>query len=269
MVRIVFLVEALGLIVTILEEVIKGFNLLTGAFFAMKFLAKMVLALATDGTSLILGSIALLLTDTSNIIVKARAVSDQCHPSTAPIAAPLTGGAPASPQSPPIFYAVAVDSHGTLYVPDYANTRIQTWAPNATAGVTIIQGNLGGGAPWPGDPAAASALAVAADGTVYTINNTYHTQMPGSVYKWVPGASTSTPVIIGTGLQQPQGIALGPGGTPTSWTVTPVWCGSTRRVPRQRGCHGRRRGRRSRRGGEPVRRRHRDRGRQIRQSLHL
>lgn len=202
-VRIVFLVEALGLIATILEEVIKGFSLLTGAFFALKVLAKMMLALATDGASLILGSIALLLTDTSNIIVKATAVSTQCGPNAAPIAAPLTGlGVPVSPQSPPALYAVAMNSHGTLYVPDCANARIQTWAPNATAGVTIIQGNAGPGAPNPADPARASALAVAADGTVYTINS-YPSKLPGSVYK------RRIPQSLHLRHQQPPGAEMG------------------------------------------------------------
>jgi sugar lactone lactonase YvrE len=128
----------------------------------------------------------------------------------APIAAPLTGrGVPVSPPYPPVLNAVAFDARGTLYVPDYANARIQTWTPNATAWVTIIQGNAGPGAPDPADPARASAMAVAAGGTVYTINS-YISELPGSVYKWAPGAST--PVIIGTGLSGPLGIALSPQG---------------------------------------------------------
>jgi hypothetical protein len=52
-------------------------------------------------------------------------------------------------------------------------------------------------------------MAVAAGGTVYTINS-YISELPGSVYKWAPGAST--PVIIGTGLSGPLGIALSPQG---------------------------------------------------------
>ena len=135
---------------------------------------------------------------------------NQCGLNAAPIAAPLTGrGVPVSPPYPPVLNAVAFDARGTLYVPDYANARIQTWTPNATAWVTIIQGNAGPGAPDPADPARASAMAVAAGGTVYTINS-YISELPGSVYKWAPGAST--PVIIGIGLSGPLGIALSPQG---------------------------------------------------------
>jgi sugar lactone lactonase YvrE len=204
-VRIIFLVEAIGLIATIVEEIWKGFSLLTGAFFAIKFLAKMVLALATDGTSLLIGSLALLLGDASNIVLKATTVHSLCGGTAQPIAAPLPSAlAPVSPQKrSPVPGAIAVDGHGTLYEAFWngVNVGVRTLAPNATTWVTIIQGDAGN----PEDPAHVTGLAVDNGGNLYTIRG-YTTGLPNAVYKWAPGAST--PVMIGGGLSWPCAIAL-------------------------------------------------------------
>ena len=134
-IRIIFAVEVLGLVGTVVEQVYKRFDLLSGMFFAVKLLAKVTLALATDGVSLVLGSIVLLVDDAGQIAVQAVKVRDVCGTAEGDehTAAGGTGqGSGLDQVGMP--GGLAVDAAGNLYVGDLSQHRVLKFASGATAG---------------------------------------------------------------------------------------------------------------------------------------
>jgi NHL repeat len=143
-VRILFALEILNGVTMILKLVWKGFlHPLSGIFFALKLMAKLTLALATDGATLIASSLAATLVDGSRVVLKAKDVFNAC-PATEGLGEIIVGG-PGQAQLHNLL-SIAVDSSGNLYTLEGClrpnNTRVQKWAPKANTGTTIIQGEF-------------------------------------------------------------------------------------------------------------------------------
>jgi len=92
-----------------------------------------------------------------------------------------------------------VDVAGNIYVPDYANARVQKWAPGATTGITVAGGN--------GEGTAANQLSHPSSVFVDDQGNVYITDQYNSrVQKWAPGATEG--VTVADNLNTPTAITV-------------------------------------------------------------
>ncbi len=115
------------------------------------------------------------------------------------------GSGPGQLSSP---QGIWLDGNGAVYVADYSNSRVQKWAPGATAGVTVagtgIYGDAADQLSYP------TGLYVDAAGNVYVTDANNN-----RVQKWAPGA-TSGITVAGDGtagsdpgqLNQPFGVCV-------------------------------------------------------------
>ena len=85
-----------------------------------------------------------------------------------------------------------VDAAGAVYVPDFANNRIQKWLPGATTGITVAGGNGKGSAANQFDRC--SSVFVDQQGNLYVAD-----QNNRRVQKWAPGASSGVTVAGANG----------------------------------------------------------------------
>lgn len=90
--------------------------------------------------------------------------------------------------------SISLDAGGNLYIADEGNSRIQKWAPGASAGVTVAS-------------IYSTVVFTDANGNIYVSDNN------SRILKWVPGASTGITVAGGYGmgsaanqLNRPRGI---------------------------------------------------------------
>lgn len=139
-VRIVFALELLGVVAIIVEQVWKGFDLLAGVFFGVKLVAKLTLALSTEGTSLVIASIVAALDDAGKIVSDAIAVANTCGASATPLVQTVAGGHGVMYElSSPA--GIALDGSNNLYVIDGRISQLKKWAPGKTDFVVVALGN--------------------------------------------------------------------------------------------------------------------------------
>lgn len=139
-VRIIFALELLGIVGIIVEQVWKGFDLLAGVYFGIKLVAKLTLALSTEGSSLVIAAIVALVDDAAKIVTEAIQASNTCGASTTPLVVTVAGGNGviyelAGPTG------IALDGSSNLYVVDSRTAQLKKWVPGKTDFVVIAMGN--------------------------------------------------------------------------------------------------------------------------------
>jgi NHL repeat len=140
-VRIIFVLELLGVVATIVEQVWKGFDLLAGVFFGIKLVAKLTLALSTEGASLIIASIVALVDDAGKIVTEAITIHNTCGVVTTGLVETVAGvqGVGYVLSSPT---GIALDSANNVYAVDSTVAQLKKWAPgNKMDFTTIAIGN--------------------------------------------------------------------------------------------------------------------------------